>query len=570
MEDEKFFEMIDHLRDIIEKDDTKTTEEKDHYKHCKWPILYKISGLLSSVTLDLNKILEAIVDTAIEITEASRGFFILYDEESQFKVQIARASGRVSLDPVAFSFSETIVQNALQKKEALILPNIQKELSVSEASSVLDLSLSSAMCIPLIQHTGFAINPGKRRKYDDDKEGEVIGVLYVDSSEKGDSFSDEDLNFFRTLGNQATAAIIHTRLYLQATTDPLSSLYNRRQFELSLKDALRRSELSQVPFSLLMMDIDHFKKVNDNFGHDVGDVVIQGVAQALKENVRTGDICARYGGEEFSIILSNTPSEGAVVIAEKIRKAVESSKWAQEGLKVTTSIGVSSWPLPAADLEQLVKKADQALYISKDSGRNQVTLWSPEISGHAKRFDKLAGIITGDYARDYRNVTMLLDTISAINSTMELEEILEQAVDKIIEALEADRSALMMMDEEENLKVTLCRDREGNNLELETKFSRSIPYKVALTGESIYILDTEADDILSTESMAELHLRAIMCVPLQVRDKTIGVLYADSRQRSNTFTESDLPFLDALARQIALAIENARLLAKLKYQEGKG
>ncbi|RME81178.1 MAG: diguanylate cyclase [Planctomycetota bacterium] len=567
MEDEKFFEMIDNLRHILEEDETKDPQIRDHYKHCKWPILYKISNLLSSVTLDLPRILEAIVDIAIEITNASRGFLILFNDEGEYEVHVARGAGNVSLDPSTFQFSETVVQKALEKKEVLLLPHIAEDLSLSDASSVVDLSLTSALCIPLIQRTQAGIYSKEgRRKFEDGELGEIIGVLYVDSSKKGQTFGNEDINFFKTLANQATAAIIQTRLYLEATTDPLSTLYNRRQFEITLRETHRRSESNNLPFSLIMLDIDHFKKINDTYGHDVGDRVIHGIAQILKKNVRSGDICARYGGEEFSIILPNTPTEGAMVIGEKIRKAVESTLWDPSEMKVTASLGISSYPVHGTELDQIVKRADQALYISKEGGRNQVTLWSPEMASYAKRSDKLAGLITGDYARDYRNITMLLDTIFAINSTMDLDEVLRQAVDKVIEALEADRSALMIADDQGNLQTTLCRDREGKNLELETRFSKSIPQKVLLTGESIFILDTQDEEILSTQSMAELDLRAIMCVPLQVRDRIIGVLYADSRQKAGSFNESDLPFLEALARQIGLAIENARLMAKLKLQ----
>ena len=115
----------------------------------------------------------------------------------------------------------------------------------------------------------------------------------------------------------------------------------------------------------------------------------------------------------------------------------------------------------------------------------------------------------------------------------------------------------------------MCRDRFGKNLELHTKFSQSIPRKVAQTKNSIYILDTEEDEFENTESIVELSLRAIMCVPLQLRDQIIGVLYVDSRHRASGFSETDLPFLEALAYQISIAIENARMKAQLNELENK-
>ena len=160
---------------------------------------------------------------------------------------------------------------------------------------------------------------------------------------------------------------------------------------------------------------------------------------------------------------------------------------------------------------------------------------------------------------------MLLETIEVLNSASFVEEALELAVDKVIDALEAERCALMTLGGGGGeLEVKTWRDSQKRATS-SFRFPRTIPSQVVLTGESIYVVDAEEE--VSSQSIEELKLRAIMCVPLKVRGKVLGVLYADSTKKENSFRESELPFLEALAKQIAMAMENARLLEALK---GKG
>ena len=170
------------------------------------------------------------------------------------------------------------------------------------------------------------------------------------------------------LALQAAEALVRTRLYEHAerlaTTDGLTGLLNRRTFNSELEKRVREAQRYRRPLSLLLLDIDHFKKVNDTHGHPAGDAVLRGVAQVAAKQARETDIVARYGGEEMALILPETDAEGAARIAERIRQAVAASK--HEGLQVTVSIGV------ATGFDDLVEHADKALYRAKQSGRNRV------------------------------------------------------------------------------------------------------------------------------------------------------------------------------------------------------
>ena len=159
----------------------------------------------------------------------------------------------------------------------------------------------------------------------------------------------------------------------QANTDALTGKMNRRALNNALAELIVKGERRKTVFSLLMMDIDFFKAINDNHGHDVGDKALQHVANRISSQLREGDLCARYGGEEFVVLLPNTATDEAMQVAERIRAEVESSPLNLPKQPITLSIGVATYQ-PGMDAEKLLKAADKEVYRAKESGRNQVRL----------------------------------------------------------------------------------------------------------------------------------------------------------------------------------------------------
>ena len=160
-----------------------------------------------------------------------------------------------------------------------------------------------------------------------------------------------------------------------ATTDSLTGLYNRRKLLEILEYEITRAKRYGNKLSIILFDIDNFKKINDTYGHDVGDYVLQQLAKIVKNNLRNIDTVGRWGGEEFLIILPQTGSEGARIVAEKIKKIIEKHNFDKVG-KITISLGVSSFnPETDKNIDDLLKKADIALYQAKNSGKNQVKVF---------------------------------------------------------------------------------------------------------------------------------------------------------------------------------------------------
>jgi diguanylate cyclase (GGDEF)-like protein len=176
----------------------------------------------------------------------------------------------------------------------------------------------------------------------------------------------------------ANARMVH-KLETMATTDGLTGLFNKRAMLEEAKKKIAASARFGRKMSLLVTDIDFFKKVNDTYGHDVGDVVIKGLAEILKRQKRATDMVARFGGEEFVVLCEQTDEKGAMLLAERIREELGKTTFhAEQGpFQVTCSIGVCTFPEAGRDWETLFKASDEALYVSKRSGRNRCTAHVP-------------------------------------------------------------------------------------------------------------------------------------------------------------------------------------------------
>jgi len=195
-----------------------------------------------------------------------------------------------------------------------------------------------------------------------------------------DSFSEEEIRLLNLVANQIALAIENAKLYTKArelsVKDELTGLYNRRHFQTVLQIEWKRAVRFHRSLSMLMIDVDHFKKYNDTFGHLHGDKVLKEMAILLKRNTREIDTVARFGGEEFIILLPDTDKKGTVSVGEKLRKLVESHRfldsYSEAITPITISAGISSYPDDVREIDDLIDHADIALYDAKDSGRNRV------------------------------------------------------------------------------------------------------------------------------------------------------------------------------------------------------
>jgi diguanylate cyclase (GGDEF)-like protein len=177
--------------------------------------------------------------------------------------------------------------------------------------------------------------------------------------------------------NKQQLQAANLQLQQLSRTDRLTGLNNRGYWEECLQHEYARHRRYQSMAALVMFDIDHFKKVNDTYGHPAGDKVIQAVADVMREQVRDTDYAGRYGGEEFVVLLPDVDSAGAMLFAERLRQRIESLlvTYEGQGIPFTISLGVADLSHPTQEYLQLIERADQALYASKEGGRNQVNCY---------------------------------------------------------------------------------------------------------------------------------------------------------------------------------------------------
>ena len=234
-------------------------------------------------------------------------------------------------------------------------------LSIEDANNIIkETKTESYIMIPLVY---------KQAKF---------GSLIVLSSR--DVATDNEINFLNLFARQIELAITIADLFeavkSQAITDPMTGLFNRRYFEEFIQKEAVRSKRQNQEFTVIGIDLDHLKKINDLYGHNYGDTAIKAIADVLKSSCRSIDIAARMGGEEFNVILSGVDSKGGAIFAERIRKTIESVSLEKIG-KITASIGVASYMEHSEEIDELLELVDHAMYESKRNGRNRVTIARP-------------------------------------------------------------------------------------------------------------------------------------------------------------------------------------------------
>jgi diguanylate cyclase (GGDEF)-like protein len=213
--------------------------------------------------------------------------------------------------------------------------------------------------------------------------GKLVGFLSM-GNQMAQAYHDPEISLANSFADQVSIAIENARLFKEiqdlAITDGLTGLFNRRHFYQMANLEFQRSSRYNRPLSLLMIDVDLFKRINDTYGHLVGDKVLNNVAQKCLLKVRGGDLAGRYGGEEFSLLLPETNEASALALAERLRATIAETPLVigQGQVKITVSIGVAQKDSECNNLEELLRRSDEALYIAKNAGRNCVRVWSDQ------------------------------------------------------------------------------------------------------------------------------------------------------------------------------------------------
>lgn len=330
-------------------------------------LLYDIARAMTYIT-DLKSLLKYILSQAIKITKAEKGSIMLYDSSTDLlKIRVLigledkEYQEKVNNDEIeckSFKPGQGVAGKVFQTGKAMIINNTEEDNRFVESDSSFVRSIS---CIPMAVYK------------------DVIGVINVTNKQGEEGFSEQDAEILKAVADQAAVAVNKAQLWELAVTDSLTGLYIRRYFMAKFDEEFHRSKRYKKLFSIVMADLDKFKKINDVYGHTTGDLVLKTIGKFLQKNMRDVDIIARYGGDEFVMILPETDKDEAYSFAERLRERVSQIKL--ENLpKLTISLGIASYPVDEKNIEGLIKKADAAMYSAKQTGRNKVINYSSDIN----------------------------------------------------------------------------------------------------------------------------------------------------------------------------------------------
>ena len=318
-------------------------------------------ALSLSTTLDVGRLLETVLVQLRQLWGYDHGAILLVDEATG-ELVVAAASGYTEGPGHRLPSDQGICSVVARTGEPIFVPDVALDPRYLQGVQ----GARSELAVPLVW------------------EGRILGVLNVESNTPN-AYGPADLDLLTTVAEQAAAALGNARLHQQtrnlAITDPHTGLYNYRYFQEQVAAVVRDAQLAGGTCSLLMMDVDHFKKVNDTYGHPTGDAILQQVARALKESCRQEDLLFRYAGDEFAILLPEATGDVASRVAERVRERVAGYTFTTRSGRrldfgITVSLGVAAYPCDGMTPVDLLLAADTALYAAKGAGRNRVVVAS--------------------------------------------------------------------------------------------------------------------------------------------------------------------------------------------------
>lgn len=418
---------------------------------------------------------------------------------------------------------------------------ILDKVKVSRKEEVIYNKSYITICKPILISKYSEVNSliEDRRKSERDRKV-LLGYIYIETDKVVNYFTKENIKNSEYISKIMGIIIEKINLKENAFYDKLTGALTRKYLDICLNEIIDISATYKENFSIIMIDFDHFKAINDNFGHQVGDKVLTNASQIIRENIRSKDILGRYGGEELMVILPNSNKNQAYKIAEKLRKSIGESSIISSKSKVTVSIGIASYPYDGKTTDELIEKADKALYLAKKRGRNVTIVWDENLRNQVTKNNTLSGIVLKSFVKEEKHLFTIVELLELVRKDGNSRNKILTFLEKILDASLAERAILFTV--KENKVEKILESKSLNNVSMENiKYNKNLIDKAIKEGEGVYCIDWdyvyEYDEVTGNPDW-----KSVIVVPIMLCGEVIGVLnlIVSSKVKEFNFEEYNL------------------------------
>ena len=488
-------------------------------------------------------LLARIADTLAELMPYEAVHIYEADEaKRELRPVLARSEWEKEIMDATFSFDEGITGWAVEHREPVLSNRAHLDPRVRFVPGT-PVDPEALIAVPLIAR------------------GRLKGALNIYRVGEDVHFTEEEFLLATRFGDAAALAIdnahVRARLEHQASTDALTGLYNHRTFHDRLREELMRASVEHDTVALVMLDLDDFKRVNDVYGHGIGDQLLLQVADVLRSSVRVSDVVCRVGGEEFAIVMPSGDLRSALGLAERV--AGELGKLEAEAVgRLTVSTGIAVGPDHAANPRELVACAEAAMMTAKTRGRGLITPFDESALERPSEEN-----VRRDDVRSIAHLKMLQSLSGKLSRLNDVTQIGLTIADELRLLIDYHNCRVSLLDGDELLPIAfrgeLMAAEPGREVALApTPVGRGITGTVAATGEPLLVHDARRHELgHHIEGTAEIE-ESLLAVPLTFGSRVIGVVVV-SKLGVNQFDADDLRLLEVLAGHASVALENARL-----------
>ncbi len=527
-----YFNYDEQLKEIMLRDDRVKEILYNYYHTLNGVHIPTVEDYLKSMTEDKEKNVENMLYYFAHTTLSEKAYITIIDDDDSVIASFG-TSGCEKPEHFASYVS------AIKKNTDFVL--IEKRSSAHNFYK--NQSEKNVLVFPICKSD---MNSSKflRRTEDFNNKENIIAYVYLESSLMLSLINVDKLNELRRYDGLNSLVITNYTMYKKSSVDKLTGVFIRNVVEKHVDSTIKRVENMNYSFSVLMIDIDNFKHVNDTYGHMRGDEILIQLGKTLKTSLRKKDIVGRYGGEEFIAVINNADSETAFKVADKLRMAVEAEKMLGQDENLTISIGVSTYPKDGVNYSKLVENADKALYVSKRTGRNKVTSYSPEIGKIKNDNTSFTGVFSTNASENAIKTKVILDIAGLVSKELDKNQKIKKALQMILDVIDGKQLCIVRQDGEDIVVKKEIRLGQENII------VDSIRDKILSASEGGYFVNWEDGEKTNFKDMRKDWMTYVFTKIIKDGNE-IGRLVVCSSIKSKEYSNKDYNYLKSLSPIIA-------------------